>query len=103
MGKNRDRKSLIKVLGGNVLHEILLKNTNKRESKSHLFSEIIGYRSIVEKKIKEHKWSDEDKKYILENVLKRVLRKMSGKYEDVDFSIEEVKRLVDESAEGVFE
>ena len=43
MGKNRIIKSLAKCIGNVALHKILVKLTNKSESKNHLESEVLEY------------------------------------------------------------
>jgi len=96
MGKNRDRESLIRVLAGTIIHEILFKKTNKPESKNHLQAEIIGYRSVSDEMVKERHWNSEDKEYIGEKVLRRVIIKMERKYDDVEVQGVDVEKQVSE-------
>ena len=70
MGKNRDRESLIRLMVNTIVHELVLKNTNRPESKHFLNSEVIEYRSQTEKMAKEHNWNNEDKVHIREKALK---------------------------------
>jgi len=103
MGKNRNRESLIKTLASTVVHESLLKNTNKPESRHFLLNEITEYMGLTEKKIKQSHWSDDDKKYIREKTLIRVKGKIDGKYSDMSISIEEVEKLIDKNMKEMFE
>ena len=95
MGKNRDRESLIRLIVNTIVHKIVLKNTNKPESKHFLSAEIIEYKGQTEKMAEQHHWNENDKGYIREKTLKKIKEKMENKYSDVDFIIKEVKRLVD--------
>ena len=62
MGKNRDRESLIRLLVGTIVHEIVIRNTNRPESKHFLASEIVEYRGQTEKVANLHSWNEIDKK-----------------------------------------
>lgn len=96
MGKNRDRKSLIRSLANTVVHGIVLRNTNRPESKRFLSKEIIEYRGQTTKKEEQHKWNAEDMKYIRENTLKNIKDKLESDYPDVSFGQEEAEKLLDE-------
>lgn len=84
------------------MHKIVLKNTNKPESEHFLSSEIIEYRGQTEKVAEQHHWSESDKDYIKEKILKKIKEKRENKYSDVDFSIKEAEKLVDIEMEEVF-
>ena len=43
MGKDRDIKTLIRLLANTVVHQIVAEHTNKPESKHFLSSEVIEY------------------------------------------------------------
>lgn len=103
MGKNRDRESLIRLMVNTIVHKIILKNTNKPESKHFLSAEIIEYMGQTEKMIEQHHWNENDKMYIREKTLKKIKEKMENKYSDVDFSIKEAERLVGKEMKETFE
>lgn len=102
MGKDRDRESLIRLLVNVIVHKIVLKNTNKPESEHFLSSEIIEYRGQTEKVAEQHCWSESDKDYIREKILKKIKEKMENKYSDVNFSMKDVEMLVDSEMKEVF-
>lgn|SRR3989338_794684 len=95
MGKNRDIESLVRLMVNTIVHEIVVKHTNKPESKHFLSSEIAEYRSQTEKMAEQHKWNDKDKEQIREKALKKIKEKLASKYQDVSFSAKEVEKLVD--------
>lgn len=94
MGKNRVIKTLGKRIGNIVLHELLVKYTNKLESIGHLSSEEIEYRNSAIKDAKRYNWSDEDIKFISLEALKFIKSKNETKYPDVKFSLEEAEDLI---------
>lgn len=94
MGKNRDLESLIKLIVNIVVHEIVIRHTNRPESKHFLDSEIIEYRSQTEKTAKSHNWNNEDKKYVEEKALEKIKEKLGFKYPDINYSEQEaIKKL----------
>ena len=95
MGKNRDIESLARLMVNTIVHEIVVKHTNKPESKHFLSSEIAEYRSRAEKMAEQHKWNGKDKGQIKVKTLKKIKEKLAYKYSDVSFSAKEVERLVD--------
>ncbi|MBI3623964.1 hypothetical protein HY212_07850 [Candidatus Pacearchaeota archaeon] len=96
MGKNRDTESLVRLMVNTIVHEIVVKHTNKPESKHFLSSEIAEYRNQTEKMAEQHNWNDKDKEQIREKILKRIKEKLSSKYPDVSFSAKEAEKLVNE-------
>ena len=90
MGKNRNIQSLIKLLVNTIVHEIVLKHTNKPESTHFLNSEAIEYRSQTEKAAKEYNWNDEDKKDIKEKSIVKIKEKLNEKYADINYSEKEI-------------
>ena len=95
MGKNRDRESLITLIVNTVVHEIVVKHTNKPESKNFLTSEVVEYRSKSEKVAKQHNWNDQDKKDIRSKALKKIKERLASKYPDVQFTEKEVSDALD--------
>ena len=93
MGKNRDRESLIRIMANTIVHEIVVKHTNKPESENFLNSEIIEYRGQAENAAEKHKWNNKDIEYIRKKVLKKIKEKMEKKYGDVSFSMKEAEEL----------
>ena len=102
MGKNRDRESLIRLIVNTIVHKIVLKNTNKPESKHFLSSEIIEYIGQTEKMVEQHHWNEIDKGHIREKTLKKIKEKMENKYSDIDFLMKEAERLADIEIEEIF-
>ena len=72
MGKNRDRESLIRLITNTIVHEFVMKHTNRPESKHFLSTEIIEYREQTDKMAEKRHWNESDKKYIGEKVLKKI-------------------------------
>jgi len=96
MGKNRDIESLVRLMANTVVHKIIIKHTNRPESRHFLGSEIAEYRGQTEKIAEQRNWNEEDKKQIKEKALKKIKEKMSFKYPDVSFSEKEAGALVEE-------
>lgn len=94
MGKNRNRESLIRIITNTVVHEIVIKHTNKPESENFLNSEIIEYRGKAGDAAEKHGWNNKDIEYIKKKVLKKIKEKMGRKYSDVAFSEKEAETLL---------
>ncbi len=101
MGKNRDIESLIRLIVNTIAHEIVVKHTNRPESKNFLGAEIIEYRGQAEKMAEHHNWNDKDKEQIRESALKKIKEKLAFKYPDVLFSIKEAEELLDEEIKNL--
>lgn len=95
MGKNRDRESLIGLLVNTVVHKIVVRHTNKSESKHFLTSEIIEYGNQTKKTAQQHTWNNKDKEYIKSKSLKKIEEKLTSKYSDVRFSEKEASDSLD--------
>ena len=95
MGKNRDIESLVRLIVNTIVHEIIVKHTNKPESKHFLGSEIAEYRSQTEKMAEQHNWNNQDKEHLREKSLKKIKEKLASKYPDVSFSAKEAEKLLD--------
>jgi len=95
MGKNRDRESLIRLMVNTIVHEIVMKHTNRPESKDFLKSEIVEYRGQTEKVAKQYTWNDKDKGYIKAKALKKIKEKLESKYSDVSYKAKEPQILLD--------
>ena len=94
MGKDRDIKTLIRLLANTVVHQIVAEHTNKPESKHFLSSEVIEYSNQTNNMAQEHNWNEEDKKYIEEKALKMIKDKLSFKYTDINYQEHEaIKKL----------
>lgn len=96
MGKNRNIESLIRLITNTIAHEIIVKHTNKPESKHFLDSEIAEYRGQTKRMAEQHTWNDKDKEHIKEKSLKKIKEKLAFKYPDISFSIKEAEKLLDE-------
>jgi len=101
MGKNRDIESLIRLLVNTVVHKIVIKNTNRSESKHFLGSEIIEYRNQTEKTAEQRNWNDKDKKDIKEGALKKIKEKLEFKYPDISFSKRESKIFLEKEIKNL--
>lgn len=95
MGKNRDVKSLSRVIANVALHQLLVKHTNRPESQHHLESEVIEYRSTAMSKAAEHNWNEKDRERIRQNSLKELRKIIENNYPDVSFPNEELRRTLD--------
>jgi len=100
MGKNKIRKSLIRCVGNVAWHKLLLKNTNKSESKNRLETEILEYGFNALEKAQDFNWNNEDKKIIKEKALER-LQNLSQNYEDVSYKLEDAKKIIKETIEDL--
>ena len=101
MGKNSALRTLGKRIGNVVLHKMLIKYTNKPESKHHLEHEEITYRDSAIKDAKEYNWSNDDINELNNVALKFLKDKSVKKYPDVTFPMEETKKLVEKEIEGM--
>lgn len=101
MGKNRNRESLIRVITNTVVHEIVIKHTNKPESENFLNSEIIEYRSKAGNTAEKHSWNDKDIEYIKKKALRKIKEKMEKKYADVSFLPKEAETLLNKEMKEV--
>ena len=95
MGKNRDKESLIRLLANTIVHKIVLKHTNRPESKKFLSMEIIEYSGQTGKMAEQHTWNIGDKAYIIKKALKKIKEKLGSKYSDVSYNPKEVEILLD--------
>lgn len=101
MGKSKDIESLIRLMVNTIVHEIVIRHTNKPESRHFLGSEVVEYRGQTEKISEQHNWNDKDKERIRESVLEKIKEKLSSKYLDVSFSMHEAKKLVEEEIKNL--
>lgn len=85
MGKNRTRESLIREIANIIVHEIVVRHTNRPESVHFLESEIIEYKGKAERTSEEYTWNVDDKEYIKTKALKIIKEKLSTKYSDVKY------------------
>lgn len=95
MGKNRDRDSLIRIIVNTVVHLIVLKNTNRPESKGFISSEVIEYRGRVSRDAKKYHWNESDKTHIRNKALQGIREKMNTKYDDIEFDDKEALGFLD--------
>jgi len=103
MGKNKDRESLIRVIVNVVVHEIVLRNTNRPESKNFVRSEIIEYSKKAKGDILKHNWNEKDREYIRENGLDGVKNRMKEKYYDIDFDESEIEEILNREMSELFD
>lgn len=96
MGKNSVVKTLGKRIGNVVLHRLLVKYTNKPESKSHLQKEEAEYRDAAVKDAKKYNWNEEDKQKLKAIAIEFVKDKKDKKYYDIDIPLEEAEKLIEE-------
>ena len=100
MGKNKDLDILIRLIANTIVHEIVIRHTNRPESEHFLESEIIEYRGQAKKTAKSHNWNNDDKQYVEDNAQIKIKEKLKIKYSDVLFKDEEIvknlKKIVNE-------
>lgn len=101
MGKNSALRTLGKRIGNVVLHKLLVEHTNRPESRRHLQSEEIEYRSAALRDAWEYHWNEEEKQILKKQALEFILEKRSTKYDDVAFSLREAEKLVDDEINGL--
>jgi len=101
MGKNRILKTLGKRIGNVVLHKLLVKYTNRPESKGHLESEEIIYRDDAIKDSMKYNWNSDDKKLLKEIALEFIKNKKETKYNDVEFFLVEASEFVKKEIESL--
>ena len=92
MGKKQAIKSLANSIALVSVHKIVLRHTNKPESKKHLTHEIRGYAEDVIDKSEVHKWTKEELETIETKALKETKNKLLNKYPDIradDFEMSE--------------
>ncbi len=85
MGKNRDLNILIRLIVNTVVHKIVVKHTNRPESKHFLKSEVIEYRNQTEDVAKSHNWNDDDRNEVRNIAFLKIKDKLKSKYSDVLF------------------
>ena len=96
MGKNSVIKTLGKRIGNVVLHSLLVKHTNRPESIGHMQNEEVTYRDAAVKEAKKYNWNEKDKRAIKTQAIEFIKNKKDIKYLDVNFSIDEADKLVEE-------
>jgi|SRR3989344_1655638 len=96
MGKNSVVKTLGKRVGNVILHSLLVKYTNRPESINHLQHEEATYRDAAIKEAKKYNWNEEDKQLIKNLAIEFIKNKKDIKYPDVNFSIDEANKLIEE-------
>ena|SRR2546430_241301 len=101
MGKNKTIKTLGKRIGNIVLHKLLVKYTNKPESRGHLQSEEGVYRDQAIKDARKYNWNEKDKQALKILAIAFVKEKKDKKYPDVIFPLSEPERLAEEEIIGL--
>jgi len=102
MGKKGTIKIIAGLIAGMSIHSILLKYTNRPESINHLKSEIDSYRGIISDYLIEFNWNSKDKQRIKEESLKGIVLELKKPhFNDVNFPIEEVDKLIDETMKEI--
>jgi len=101
MGKNSSIRSLGKCIGNIVLHKLLLRHTNRPESKKHLRDEIEDYGADAKEKSQEYSWTDEEKAEIEDKAYRRV-KNILEKYSDLDYEESEINSFIQETMEKLF-
>ncbi len=101
MGKNSAVKTLGKRIGNIVLHNLLVKYTNRPESKNYLQSEVLEYRNAAIKDAKEYNWNEKDKEELKIVALEFIKQKKDKRYPDVTFSLKEAEDLVEKEIQDL--
>src|SRR3989338_5237098 len=99
MGKHQDRESLTFSIVKTIVHEIVVRHTNRPESVHFLKSEVIEYKSQTDKVAESYNWNNEDRRYMEEKALKMIKEKLAMKYSDVSYSEEELKKILSDFME----
>jgi hypothetical protein len=90
MGKNSDRKSVIRLVSNVIVHELIARHTNFPESTHFLNSEVVEYSGQAEKSFQKHNWNDSDLDFIEKNAFQTIKQILSAKYSDVSCSDDEI-------------
>ena len=101
MGKNNAIKTLGKRIGNIVLHNLLVKYTNRPESRNYLQSEVLEYSNAAIKDAKEYNWNEKDKEELNLAAVEFIKQKKDKRYPDVNFSIKEAEDLVDKKIQDL--
>ena len=101
MGKNSSIRSLGKCVGNIVLHKLLLRHTNRPESKKHIMDEVKDYGADAREKAQEYSWTDKEKAEIEDKAHKKVKNSLE-KYPDLDYEESEISSLILETMGGLF-
>ena len=100
MGKNSVIKSLARCIGNVVLHKLLVKHTNKPESKNFLINEIVEYGADSFQKAQMFNWNEKDKERIKGLSLKRIKNLMRN-YPDIDHDNSELEELIKDTMDDL--
>ncbi len=100
MGKNSVIKSLARCIGNVVLHKLIVKHTNKPESKNYLINEIVEYGADAFEKAQMFNWNEKDKEKIKELSLKRINNLMRN-YPDIEHGNSEVEELIEDTIDDL--
>jgi len=79
-----------------AVHEMVAKHANRPDASHFLRSEIVEYRTQAEKTAEEYNWNEEDKQLIKNLAIEFIKNKKDIKYPDVNFSIDEANKLIEE-------
>lgn len=85
---------LLNLIVNVIVHEILIINTNRPESRNFIRSEIAEYRGQTEKIAEEYNWNNEDKDYVEKKALQKAKEKLSLKYPDVKYNESMLKEIL---------
>jgi hypothetical protein len=103
MGKDRVIKSLGKNIGNLVVHKLLEKYTNKKETLEHLKHETIAYKDNAKDVAEKFNWNEEDKSEIMLEAIHEVEKEMAGDYPDVSYPADEAEKLVEEAIKEIMD
>ncbi|MBW2974841.1 hypothetical protein KY366_03920 [Candidatus Woesearchaeota archaeon] len=97
MGKRQSIKSLANSIALVSVHKILVKYTNKPESKKYLEDEVDIYSLEASEKSEEYSWKREELKNMELRAIRITRNKLINKYPDISLSDEEVRKFVIDS------
>lgn len=100
MGKKQAINSLANSIALVSVHKILIKYTNKPESRKHLEDEVGDYSVDAFEKSEEYSWTKEELSEI-ETKSIRATRNKLNKYKDIVLSDKELKEFVIDSMQGL--
>jgi hypothetical protein len=102
MGKDRVIRIVAKQVANKVIHQILIKYTNKPESTSYLRAEENNYRVLLTDLSREYHWNDQDMREINKLALNNLEKTLNLKYSDVKVSKDELIQVLKENISEIF-
>jgi hypothetical protein len=104
MGKNNTIASLSNIIGGMVAHKILLKYTNKPETKNHLEGEVKNYGNSAFDLASQYNWNQEDKERIKQESFSAFKKELKNPhFTGIIFPMNDAELILDETLKNIFD